>query len=214
MAPSFHHVESLVNLPGRGLLSQLCEELPGQFSRPTGFHAKMIPSVQSIVQEANNLIHYRIRLSHLECGQKRRHIRTLCRQTRLFLSGPTLTILSPEAAAFLSAPEGSCLFSRWWAKQDHSWTLAISWAESFPKAQTHNSYRQMLYFLNTCHKGVFFGGYLLWAIEANECTMLDFLQKAHSNMRTGKCWKESATCSHTDSFTNGILGLAAGPLVC
>lgn len=152
VAPSFHHVESLVNLPGRGLLSQLCEELPGQFSRPTGFHAKMIPSVQSIVQEANNLIHYRIRLSHLECGQKRRQVRTFCRQTRLFLSGPTLTILSPEAAAFLSAPEGSYLFSRWWAKQDHSQTLAISWAESFPKAQTHNSYRQMLYFLNTCHK--------------------------------------------------------------
>lgn len=31
-APSSHHVELLVNLPGRGLLSQLCEELFGQFS--------------------------------------------------------------------------------------------------------------------------------------------------------------------------------------
>lgn len=45
----------------------------------------MIPSVQSIVQEANNLVHYRICLSHLEWGQKRRQIKTLCRQTRLFI---------------------------------------------------------------------------------------------------------------------------------
>ena len=84
-APSSHHVESLVNLPGRGLLSKLCEELSGQSSWPMGFHAKMIPSVQSIVQETNNLVHYHIRLSHLEWGQKRRQIKTLCRQTQLFI---------------------------------------------------------------------------------------------------------------------------------
>lgn len=78
------HGHDISNGPVLDLPAQLCEELAGQFSRRRGCGAKMIPSVQGLVEEASNLVGYLTSWSHLQRGQRRRQVKTLFRQTQLY----------------------------------------------------------------------------------------------------------------------------------
>ena len=149
---------------------------------------------------------YLISWSHLQWGQRRKKTKTLTRQIHLLVQWTNCT--HPASSCIPISFEG-LLFARWSAEQvcsevghpASSHFLAITlfgqggWKPREATKQHHVSW-------NASHMpcyGEWRQVSVLWP---------DHLQKAHTDMITGNYWKENATHFHTNSFINGILGLA------